>query len=146
MSEGNDVSSDALVRRHLRFGWWAILCFLVLGIALEGMHGFKLGFYLDVSNETRRLMWTLAHAHGVLIGLVNLGFAATVRLAPNPSPRWRHVASPCLRGANVLLPAGFLLGGIVVYGGDPNLAILLVPVGAALLFVGVLLTALDVPA
>lgn len=51
-------------RRHLRFGWWSLLFFLTFGLGLETLHGLKVGWYLDVENETRRLMWTLAHAHG----------------------------------------------------------------------------------
>ena len=42
-----------LARRHLRFGWWSLLSFLTLGIALEAMHGLKVQWYLDVSNETQ---------------------------------------------------------------------------------------------
>ena len=102
------------------------------------MHGFKVDWYLNVASETRRLTWTLAHAHGVLLGLLNVGFALTVRAAPDAVPeRWRRLASPCLLGAAVLVPLGFLVGGIVVYGADPNLGILLLPVGAVLLFIGV---------
>src|SRR5882757_6559314 len=71
-----------LIRRHLRFGWWTLLIFLTAGLALEALHGLKIGAYLNVSNETRRLMWTLAHAHGTLLGLVHLGFAATIRFGP----------------------------------------------------------------
>ena len=41
---------------HLCFGWWQLLVFLSLGIALEVMHGFKVGWYLDADHETRRLM------------------------------------------------------------------------------------------
>jgi len=130
-----------LARLHLRLGWWALLLFLSVGSALEAMHGFKLGFYLDVSNETRRLTWTLAHAHGSLLGVLNLVFAATLKLAPGWSDGSRVVASRCLIGALILLPAGFLLGGAFVHGGDPGLGILLVPPGAALLFVAVLLAA-----
>jgi hypothetical protein len=37
---------------------------------------------------------------------------------------------------SALLPAGFLLGGLVVRGGDPNPAVLLAPLGAPLLFAG----------
>ena len=129
------------VRRHLRFGWWSLLVFLTLGIVLEAMHGFKIGWYLDVSNATRRLMWTLAHTHGTLLALVHIAFAVTVPFLANRE-RPRRWVSGCLYGASVLLPGGFFLGGIVVYGGDPSLGILLLPVGAALLFVGVLITAL----
>ena len=63
---------------HLRFGWWSLLFFLTLGVALEAMHGFKVGWYLDVDNETRRSMFRLAHAHGALLGLCNLALASTL--------------------------------------------------------------------
>jgi hypothetical protein len=125
-----------VVRHHLVFGWVSLLVFALLGVALESMHGFKIGWYLDVGNETRRLLLTLAHAHGVLIALVNLGFAATLRSMAEPSAV-PGIASPCLLSAGVLMPAGFLLGGLVVYDGDPGLGIFLLPIGAALLVVGI---------
>ena len=130
-----------LIRRHLRFGWWTLLIFLSGGLALEALHGLKVGAYLNVSNETRRLMWTLAHAHGTLLGLVNLGFAATVRVLPSWPESNKRFASASLLGATVLMPAGFFLGGVFIYAGDPGLGILLVPVGGLLLFAAVLLTA-----
>src|SRR6266850_7147157 len=102
-------------RRHLRLGWWSLLFFATLGLILEALHGFKVRAYLDVNNETRRLMWTLAHAHGTLLGLVNLGFAFTARLLPAWSARERGVASVCLRGATLLMPTGFFVGGLIVY-------------------------------
>jgi len=69
-------------RLHLRVGWWSLLVFLTLGLVLEALHGFKLGWYLDVSNQTRPLMWTQAHAHGTLLAMVNIAFALTAaRLA-----------------------------------------------------------------
>jgi peptidoglycan/LPS O-acetylase OafA/YrhL len=122
------MAAERLARRHLRFGWTAVLIFAVLGLALETLHGFKVRAYLDVSNETRRLMWTLAHAHGTLLGLVNVLYAVTVATFPD----WRHGTLPSrgLVAAAVLLPAGFFLGGLQPYGGDPGLGILLVPVGA----------------
>jgi hypothetical protein len=42
-----------------------------------------------------------------------------------------------MMGASILMPAGFFLGGVVTYGGDPGLGIFLLPIGAFLLFVGV---------
>lgn len=140
-SPGVRSDDSALVQRHLRVGWWALLLFLTLGLVLEALHGFKVGFYLKVSNETRRLMWTLAHAHGTLLGLVNLGFAFTVRFLPDRAAGERGLASICLRVATVLMPAGFFFGGVWVHAGDPGLAILLVPVGGVLLFVAVFVTA-----
>jgi len=133
-----------LMKRHLRFGWWSLLVFLTVGLGLEALHGFKVPFYLDVSNETRRLMWTLGHAHGTLLGLVNLGFALTVRLLPEWSPRESTAASLCLCGATWLLPAGFFLGGLSAHAGDPGLGILLVPCGGLSLLMAVFLTACGV--
>lgn len=45
---------------------------------------------------------------------------------------------------HVLLPAGFLLGGVRVYGGDPSPAIVLLPLGAAALLMGVVVVAMSV--
>jgi hypothetical protein len=132
-----------LVTRHLRIGWWSLAAFLSLGIVLEALHGFKIGWYLDVSNATRRLLLTLAHVHGTLLALVHLAFAATLGLrAPRVLPR-AAVASACLTGAGIALPFGFLLGGLWPWGADPGLGIVLVPVGAALLLAGVVVVALD---
>jgi hypothetical protein len=133
--------AQALVARHMRIGWWSLLVFLSLGIGLEGLHGFKVGWYLDVSNETRRLMFTLGHAHGTLLALVHVGFAASLPHLPAFAPRRRALASACLAGASWLLPAGFLLGGLYTHAGDPGLGVLLVPPGALLLLLAVVLTA-----
>lgn len=129
------------VDRHLRFGWWLLLVFLSLGIVLEALHGFKVGWYLNVSNSTRRLMLTLAHAHGTLLSLVNIGFALTHAQYPKQLAAAGKNASPCLMAATLAIPLGFFLGGLVIYGGDPGLGILLVPIGAVLLLVAVAMTA-----
>ena len=131
-------AGDRLVRGHFLAGWWLLLVFVALGTALEAFHGLKVGFYLDLGNATRRLMWTLAHAHGVLLGLVNIAFAVTLQSRGMPAEKAR-IASASLLGASVLLPGGFLLGGIVVYGGDPSPGVLLTPVGAVLLLVSAFL-------
>lgn len=138
-----DEAARLIVRRHLRWGWFTLLVFLTLGLVLETLHGFKVQAYLSVANETRRLMWTLAHAHGALLGLVHLGFAFSASCTPAWNPSSRVVASCTLIGASVLMPGGFLLGGTWVYGGDPGLGILLVPVGGILLFTAVALVALS---
>src|SRR5262245_23791394 len=122
------LQSD-LVRRHLRFGWWVLLVFLTAGLALEAFHALKIQAYLKVTNETRRLMWTLAHAHGTLLGLINVAFAFTLQRAPWSGDRSRKLASISLLAATLLMPAGFFLGGLVIYAGDPGLGIVLVPAG-----------------
>ncbi len=128
-------------RTHLRVGWWSLLVFLTLGLVLETLSGFKVGLYLDVSNSTRRLMWTLAHTHGTLLSVVNIVFGLSIPVAPHWEERSRALASRCLLLALLLMPLGFFLGGVRIYGGDPSLGVLLVPPGGFLLFVAVLLTA-----
>jgi hypothetical protein len=128
---------DRLAERHLRFGWWALVLFASLGIGLESLHGFKVGWYVDASSEseTRQMMWRLAHAHGTLLALIHLAFAASVARLEAQDQRWRQIASPCLYSATLTLPAGFFLGGMFIYSGDPGVGIFLVPVGGFLLVI-----------
>jgi hypothetical protein len=129
-------------RLHLRFGWWSLLVFTALGLVLEGLHGFKVGSYLNVSNESRRLMWTLAHAHGTLLSVVHVIFGLSLRVVSDVRARNQRLISACLIGASVVLPGGFFLGGVVVYGGDPGLGgAVLIPLGATFLLIAVFLIA-----
>jgi hypothetical protein len=75
---------------------------------------------------------------------LNIAFAFTAGRIPDWPARPRAIASACLRGATLLMPAGFFLGGVRVYAGDPGVGIVLVPVGGLLLLAAVLLTALAV--
>ena len=128
-------------RRHLRLGWWSLLAFATLGLGLESLHGFKIRAYLDVSNETRRLMWTLAHAHGTLLAILNIVFGMSLRVVPELATSRLAFVSSALAGATIVVPAAFFLGGVVFYGGDPGLGILLLPVGAFLLLAAIFLIA-----
>jgi len=130
-----------VMQRNRSFGWWSLLCWLSLGMVLEALHGFKVGWYLGVVNDARRLQLTLAHTHGTLLALVNLGFVATVRVPGGPHRLGR--AGWCLRWAGTLMPSGFLIGGVFQMGPDPGFLIVLVPIGGLLLFAGVLLAALS---
>ena len=130
--------ADATADRHLAFGWWALLVFLTLGLFLEALHGFKLPFYVDGDVATRRHMWTLAHAHGTLLALVQIAFAASLRSWPDPLVARAKRTGGLLLIAALLMPLGFFLGGLVIYSGDPGLGILLVPVGGLALLLGVL--------
>lgn len=128
-------------RRHLRFGWWSVFAFAALGLTLELLQGFKVAAYVDVSNETRRLMWTLAHAHGTLLGLVHVAFALCLRGMPSLASIGQRTISRALVGASILLPGGFFLGGVRFYAGDPGIGVALVPVGAALVLTATFLIA-----
>ena len=123
--------------KHLRFGWWTLLVFAALGLTLESLSGFKVAAYLDVSNDTRRLLWRLAHAHGTLLGAINILFAVTLRSAPQAAPANVARISNALIGATLLLPIGFFLGGVAFYSGDPGMGVLLVPPGGVLLLVAI---------
>jgi hypothetical protein len=124
----------------LQFGWWSLLVFAGLGFILETLQGFKSPLYVDVSNDTRRLMWTLAHAHGVGLALVHVLFALSLPTLP-PGPARDRLVSRCLIAASLLLPGGFFAGGAIYYAGDPGPGILLVPVGAFVLLTAVFLLA-----
>lgn len=125
---------DAIVRRHLRAGWWALLAFLVLGGVLETLHAIKHPAYVDAASETTRLMLRLGHAHGTLLSIVNIVFALTARAVPAASGKGTSTA---LLAALVLLPLGFLAGAVSAHGGDPGIGVVLVPPGAIALAFGV---------
>jgi hypothetical protein len=136
--------STAVIRWHLRLGWIGLLVFVSLGAVLEALHAWKSGAYLGVGNETRRLMWTLAHAHGVGLSLLNIGFAATLNMLFETLDKRLQLASRLLAWATVLLPLGFFLGGVITYDSDPGLGVLLAPVGALLLWLCIILVALGI--
>lgn len=124
---------DALVGRHLLAGWWGLAVFAILGAALELLHAIKSPVYVDAGRETTRLLLRLAHAHGTLLSIVNVAYALTLRARPRAAGA---VASAGLLASLVLLPGGFLIGGLWAHGGDPGLGVLLVPAGALALVVG----------
>ena len=134
----HETDLTTAIRRHLLMGWWGLALFVLLGLLLETMHGLKVNYYLDVRNETRRLMWTLAHAHGTLLSIVHIAWGVTLAAAiaktaapPGPLAFWG------LTAGWVLVPLGFFLGGLWIYDGDPGIGVLLVPAGALLLLAGI---------
>lgn len=139
MSDAPTELRRRLARRHHLLGWVGLLVFLTLGIALETLHGFKSDSYLDPSHRLRRLLWTLAHAHGTLLGLVHVAFAAGLSQFGRWGERGLKLVSFFLTDALVLLPLGFFLGGLGHSEVDPSAGVLLVPVGAVLLLAAVVL-------
>ena len=129
----DDSPLQRLESFHRWFGWATLLFFMSMGLLLETLHGFKVSWYLDVGVENRRLLFTLAHSHGALIGLLHLALSAHAK-AMTPG-RALNVASWCLCSATILLPGGFFLGGLVLLGTDPGLGVFLTPVGGLLLVV-----------
>ena len=122
--------NDPATRKALIWGWGLLTVFLPLGLTLEALHALKIPVYLD--SHMRRELWTLAHAHGNLLGLLCLVFGAVgQRIVSDPGTR--AAVSLWLRLGAVLMPLGFFLGGVLNHEGDPSLAILLVPLGGVIL-------------
>ncbi len=70
---------DDSTRKTLIWGWTLLALFLPLGVVLESLHALKVPVYLD--SAMRREMWTLAHAHGNLLGILCLVFASVAAKA-----------------------------------------------------------------
>ncbi len=125
-------------KRNLRAGWWTLLVFVCLGILLEIGLGFRGHFYMDVSQQTRRLMWRLSHAHGTLLALLNILYGL---IAAHSHSAGQQFGSRALLAAGWLIPSGFFLAGLFAYQSTPGLATLLIPSGAILLAIGIFLAA-----
>lgn len=123
------VASGA-ASRHVRLGFVLLAAFATLGLGLEAAHACKAPAYLDVGREATRLCLRLGHAHGALLALVNVVYGVALRVSPQAdSP----ATSRLLVAATVLMPAGFVLGGLFARGADPGAGVLLVPLGAVAL-------------
>ena len=130
---------DSSTHAALVFGWILLAIFLPLGMTLEALHALKLPVYLG--SPLRRELWTLAHAHGNLLGILCLVFASIGERAI-PDEKARRSISRWLRIGAVSMPLGFFLGGILNFEGDPSLGILLVPLGGLCLLYALLRAAL----
>lgn len=129
--------AQGISRTCLVHGWIMVTLFLTMGLVLESFHLVKLPFYVDV--HLRRELWTLAHAHGTLLGAITVLFGLSV--ARLERVRGLAAAGKLLRAGSVLVPVGFLLGGVGNSEGDPSLFILLVPTGGALALLGLAMLA-----
>jgi hypothetical protein len=133
--------NDQATRRALVTGFVLLAVFLPLGLTLEALHALKVQVYLG--STVRREMWTLAHAHGNLLGILCLVFAALGERIGGDGRRRMRIARLLSAGA-VFMPIGFLLGGVLNSEGDPSLLILLVPVGGVLVLLA-LISAMRAP-
>src|SRR4029078_3651406 len=109
-------------------GWISLAAWIVFGLLIEGLIGFRSPVLLD--DSVRREMFRLAHAHGTLLNLVLIAAAICARLDLIGIGR---VTSLGLRAAVVLLPVGFLLAGLWHFKDDPGTAILIVSLRAVVL-------------
>ena len=128
MSKGNQENGTASM---LRQGWISLAVWMTVGLLLEGLLGYKSPSYLG--DPQRRELFRLAHTHGTVLGLVLVAASLTAQRF-GESPRLAQLG---LRIGSVMMPMGFLLGGVWHPEGDPGLAIWLVPPGALLVIFGV---------
>ncbi|GAB4207800.1 MAG: hypothetical protein OHK0013_25720 [Sandaracinaceae bacterium] len=112
-------------RRTGALGWTGLAVWAAVGLALEAAHGLKLAAYLD--DPLTRLLLTLAHAHGALLSIVLVLFAA--HGAPLV-PREDGLTVRLLVGGWLGVPLGFALGAVAHPESDPGLGVWLVPPAA----------------
>lgn len=132
---------DPGARLAILTGFWLLAIALPLGITLEALHALKVPVYLH--STLRRELWTLAHAHGTLLGVLCLAYGGIAE-------RWLPAAATRLRCARWLavgasaMTVGFFAGGVLNFEGDPSPGILLVPLGALGLLVALVSALLGV--
>lgn len=129
-----DPTTSTALARAVRTGWILLAVSLPLGVTLEALHAFKAPRYLQ--SEVRSEMWRLAHAHGTMLGILLLVFAALAERFV--AARARAPIARDLQIGAVAMPLGFFLGGILSSEGDPSLGIALVPLGALFLLIALL--------
>ena len=128
--------------RHLRASIALVALFLASGLWLEAMYGLRAEGWLD--DPLRREFLRLGHAHGGLLGLVNVAIGWGLERLNTPTNWARKIRSAALLGA-ALVGLGFMLGGLLHGPTDPGLPVLAVPAGAMLLLSSLAATALLKP-
>src|SRR4051812_24856301 len=121
-------SAPPRVATLVRQGWISLFFWIAFGLLIEAFIGFRIPALLD--DPVRRELFRLAHAHGTLLSVVLIAGAICARLG---LIRFDRIGSVGLRSAAVLMPLGFLLGGLWHLKGEPGFGIVLVPMGALLL-------------
>lgn len=141
MKRREPAATDRSTRLPLAAGFFLLAVSLPLGLTLEALHAFKTQAYLG--SELRRELWTLAHAHGNLLGLLLIVYALASRAVVASEAKRRRLGRVMALGA-VSMPVGFFLGGVQNAEGDPAIGIAIVPVGGLLLLYGLIATGLEV--
>lgn len=109
-----------------------IVIWMSFGLLLEGFIGFRVPSYM--SFPVRRELLQLAHTHGTLFSLILLAVAVSAKcelILPS------KLAVLVLRIGSVLMPFGFLFGGIWLIKDEPNPTIFLAPLGGLLMIFGI---------
>ncbi len=110
-----------------------------MGLWLEAMIGLRAQGWVD--DALRREFLRLGHAHGGLLGLVNVALAFALERLSTPDAWARRIRLAALVGA-FAVGLGFVAGGLWHGPTDPGPPILVVPAGALLLSTALVATAL----
>ncbi len=132
------MPTTAPINGLVRQGWISLALWMAFGLLVEGWIGFRTPALLD--DPVRREMFRLAHAHGTLFNVVLIVAAICARLE---LVTFTCLAARAMRLAVVLLPGGFLLGGIWHFKNDPGFGVWLVPAGAVLMIFSAIVLALS---
>lgn len=116
--------------RHLRLALATTALFLAMGLWLEAMLGLRTAGLVD--DELRREFLRLGHAHGALLGLVNVALAYALERLRTPVAWATRIRPAALVGA-LAVGLGFVGGGLWHGPTDPGPLVLAVPAGAMLL-------------
>jgi len=119
-------------------GLVGVAVWMTFGLLLEGLIAFRVPTYL-LDNVTRE-MFRLAHAHGTLLSLVLIVIGLCWRSGFIAPPRLAKLA---FQIGVVLMPVGFLLGGIGHYETDPSPMVFLAPLGGVLVIFGIVACAIS---
>lgn len=124
--------------RHLRLSLTVTALFLALGLLLEALLGLRPPWWTD--DPLRRELLRLGHAHGALLGLLNVGLGWALERLSTPAAWAPRIRATALVGA-LTVGLGFVGGGLWHGPTDPGPLVLMVPAGALLLLSSLLATA-----
>ncbi len=112
--------------------WISLAAWMSVGMLLEALIAFRSPAYLQ--DPLRRELFRLAHTHGAVLNLVLV--IASMYLS-NRSLTLANPARIAFQAGVVLMPLGFLLGGLWHTETDPNMFVFLAPAGGILVIFAV---------
>jgi hypothetical protein len=104
--------------------------FLAAGLWLEAMIGLRAAGWVD--DPLRREMLRLGHAHGAILGVLNLAIGWVIVRLQTPEPWAPRIRLAAWLGA-LCVGVGFFGGGLWHGASDPGPLVLIVPAGALML-------------
>ncbi|MEQ1763538.1 MAG: hypothetical protein ABL984_10380 [Pyrinomonadaceae bacterium] len=119
-------------------GLVGIAVWMSFGLLLEGLIAFRVPMY--ILDQVTRELFRLAHAHGTLLSLVLIAAGLCWRSGFIAPPR---IAKLSLQIGALLMPVGFLLGGIGHYESDPSSLVFLAPLGGVMVIFGIVACAVS---